>query len=251
MQCPICHLYQDDGHTECARCGLIFEKYRQHRNLIEEQGLSEEEEDNASPREVGFISRLLFSVELQTNPIFFIGRLLVFAMVALLSWKFFRAPMQSNYVGASFMHLINLPFHEAGHVFFRPLGALLSSLGGTLGQLLMPLICFLVFLLKYKNTFGAAVAFWWLGENFLDIAPYINDARDLTLPLLGGNTGRNAPYGFHDWEFILNETGLIRYDHAIAAACYKIGIALMLISLIWGAYLLYKQYRNLDSSSLE
>ena len=149
------------------------------------------------------------------------------------------------------MHLINLPFHEAGHVFFRPLGPLLASLGGTLGQLLMPLICFLVFLLKYKNTFGAAVAFWWFGENFLDIAPYINDARDLTLPLLGGNTGRNAPYGFHDWEFILNETGLIRYDHTVAAACYSIGIALMLIALIWGAYLLHKQYRNLDLSSLE
>ena len=115
----------------------------------------------------------------------------------------------------------------------------------------MPLICFLVFLLKYKNTFGAAVAFWWFGENFLDIAPYINDARDLTLPLLGGNTGRNAPYGFHDWEFILNETGLIRYDHTVAAACYSIGIALMLIALIWSAYLLHKQYRNLDLSSLE
>jgi len=251
MQCPKCRLLQDDGRIECARCGLIFEKYRQHKVFIEERALPEKDEDDASPDESGFIGRLLFFVEARTNPIFFIGRLLVFLIIAIWSWKFFRAPMEGNVVGTSFMHLINLPFHEAGHVFSRPLGALLASLGGTLGQLLMPLICLLVFLLKYKNTFGGAVALWWFGENFLDIAPYINDARNLTLPLLGGNTGRNAPYGFHDWQFILNETGLIRYDHTIAGISYKIGIGLMLISIAWGGYLLYKQYRNLDLHSLE
>jgi hypothetical protein len=37
--------------------------------------------------------------------------------------------------------------------------------------------------------FGAAVAIWWAGENLIDVAPYINDARELKLVLLGGKTG--------------------------------------------------------------
>ena len=124
--------------------------------------------------------------------------------------KFMLAPLETNYVGESFWHLINLPFHEAGHIIFRPFGRFMTSLGGSLAQLLMPLICLTVFLLKTKDTFAASFCLWWFGENFMDLAPYINDARTLTLPLLGGNTGRTSPYGFHDWEFILKESGLIR-----------------------------------------
>jgi len=50
----------------------------------------------------------------------------------------------------------------------------------------------------------------------MDIAPYINDARNQKLLLLGGLTGKEADYGYHDWEFILNEIGLLRFDHFLA-----------------------------------
>jgi hypothetical protein len=65
---------------------------------------------------------------------------------------------------------------------FANFGSFLGSLGGTLGQLLMPAICLWVLLVKTRDTFGAAVALWWFGENFLDIAPYIDDARAGQLP---------------------------------------------------------------------
>ena len=80
----------------------------------------------------------------------------------------------------------------------------------------------------------------------MDLAPYINDARSLTLPLIGGNTGQTCPYGFHDWEFILRESGLIRYDDMLASFSYKLGILLMIISFVWGGYILYKQYEYLS-----
>lgn len=57
-------------------------------------------------------------------------------------------------------------------------------LGGTLGQVLMPVICLVTFLVKTRDPFGAAVALWWTGENLLDVAPYISDARSLDLVLL-------------------------------------------------------------------
>lgn len=122
----------------------------------------------------------------------------------------------------------------------------MTSLGGTLGQLLIPILCLLTFLLKYKNPFGASVALWWLAESMMDIAPYINDARNGQLMLLGGITGREADYGYHDWEFILNEIGLLRYDHTLARIGYDLGVLLMLISFAWAGYLLFKQYRNVD-----
>jgi len=40
----------------------------------------------------------------------------------------------------------------------------------------------------------------------MDFAPYLNNARDLKLILLGGITGRNLD-NYHDWEFILRKNG--------------------------------------------
>ncbi len=64
--------------------------------------------------------------------------------------------------------------------------------------------------------------------------------------LLGGNTGRNAPHRFHDREIILNESGLLRYDHSLAHITYKVGTALMLVTFVWSGYLLLKRYKHID-----
>ncbi|CAK8714724.1 Zincin peptidase [Candidatus Electrothrix laxa] len=171
-----------------------------------------------------------------------IGRIIILAVLVTWGWKLIFVSIASNGAGESFLHLVNTPFHEAGHVFFRPFGSFLTSLGGTLGQLLMPLVCTTVFLLQTRDTFAASVGLWWFGENFLDIAPYIGDARAGVLPLLGGNTGHSSPYGFHDWEFLLTETGLLRYDQPIARLSHGIGSVIMLLAVAWGGYILWKTY---------
>jgi hypothetical protein len=199
-----------------------------------------------APQGMNLFQDLFLFVEDDVNPFYFGGRVLVFVVILIWGWRFILSPMESNSIGNNFLHLVNLPFHEAGHIFLRPLGRFMTSLGGTIGQLAMPAICLVVFLLKARDTFGASVSLWWLGENFMDIAPYINDARAGKLMLLGGNTGRNAPYGFHDWEFILNESGLLRYDHTLAHMAYTVGTILVLASFAWGGYVLFRQYKNLD-----
>ncbi len=241
MKCPKCGHMQDDDRTECARCGLIFERYvkRDYTKIV----------DSADPLEREFfISRRLLHVKPH------ISRLDVYArsavLIALFVWSFWfiLSPLESNYAGRSFMHLVNLPFHEAGHVIFRIFGSsLLTSLGGSLGQLIMPVVCLLVLLLKTKDPFGASVSLWWLGGNFLDLAPYINDARALRLPLLGGNTGASAPYGFHDWNYILSELHLLEHDNAIARLSSAAGTILMLLAFVWGGAVLYRQFRNLET----
>ena len=152
-------------------------------------------------------------------------------------------PLESDDLTGSFMHLINLPFHEAGHLLFSPFGRFMQVLGGTLGQLLIPLICTGALLLQNRDAFGASIGLWWVGQNFVDMAPYINDARALDLVLLGGVTGKDVE-DYHDWENILGTLGWLHHDHRIALTSYNLGRGLMLLAFIWAAYVLYLQFRH-------
>ena len=246
MKCPKCSFEQTNQNTEYISCGIIFEKYLKYQAVRASSKTAAQENDKEHYSMGAWIINALFYVKPDTNPVIFGSRILFFLVMVIWGLKFIFTPMGTNYTGQSIWHLINLPFHEAGHVIFRPLGRFMTSLGGSLGQVLMPLICLSTFLLKTRDTFAASFALWWTGENFMDMAPYINDARSLSMPLLGGNTGRTSPYGFHDWEFILKKSGLIHYDHALANFSYKFGTVIMIISFVWGGYILFKYYQNLN-----
>ncbi|UCF84879.1 MAG: zinc ribbon domain-containing protein [Desulfobacteraceae bacterium] len=246
MICPKCKFEQTDGNKECTKCGIIFEKYRDPGGEEPKPKPAPLEEVIKTVEEESLFKSLFFNVELVINPFYFGGRVLIFLIILVWGWKFAYCPVASNCVLESFLHLVNLPFHEAGHVIFRIFGRYMMTLGGSLGQLLMPLVCLAALILTRKDSYGASVCLWWFGINFIDLAPYINDARAGVLPLLGGNTGRNSPYGFHDWEYILNELGYLRYDHLVAGIAHKVGIVVMVIALLWGGYLLFRQYKNLD-----
>jgi hypothetical protein len=176
-------------------------------------------------------------------------RVLVWLAFATMGLQFLRAPLAPESV-SGFWHMVNLPFHEAGHVIFGFLPRLGVSIMGSGGQLLMPLICCVVMFLTTRDLFGVTICLWWFGQNFLDIAPYIDDARRGTLPLLGGNTGQTAPYGFHDWQFILTELKLLQHDQAIAMASWRTGKVIIALALVWGAAILvytgWQLFRPLD-----
>lgn len=248
MICPKCRFDQPDGRAECLKCGIIFEKYlaAQSRSASVPPAVAALAPEGAPPAAgERWLKALLLGLESTVNPLYFAGR--VFLYVALVSWgwKFIVTPMDTNYVGESFMHLINTPFHEAGHILFSPFGRFLQVLGGSLGQILMPLICAGAFLLKNRDAFGASVGLWWTAQNLMDVAPYINDARALELILLGGVTGKEAE-DYHDWEQILGMLGWLEYDHHLAQASYNLGIVLMLLALAWGGSVLYLQWKRLE-----
>jgi hypothetical protein len=200
-----------------------------------------EKEDAPGPRG---LKSYLFPVEEKINPFFIAGRAVVLVLALIWGFKYAIHSVGSNYAGESFLHNVSLPFHEAGHVLFSPFGDFLAVLGGSLLQLMIPAICVVAFF-KREDMFGASVAVWWLGQNFIDLAPYINDARAQELILLGGVTGQDVP-GFHDWNNILGALGLLRLDHFIGHLSHYFGVLLMIASLIWGGYLLYLQWKNVD-----
>ncbi len=162
----------------------------------------------------------------------------------LLVWgiRFMVAPIQGDYVGRSFMHLINLPFHEAGHIIFSFLGDFMGVVGGTLMQVLIPCLCTVAFL-RRQDVFGASFGVWWTGQSLIDAAAYIYDARAGKLMLLGGVTGQEAPE-YHDWHNILGRLGLLEYDHVLAYLAKGAGVLIMILALLWGGYTLISLYRG-------
>ena len=242
MKCPKCGAEQS-SNTICEICGIVFEKYYKYHPRPGDAPLPIVHRHRKTDDDRR-IAELFLPARQTGDPVALVARAVLLAVLLVWGLQLSMASVASNAAGESFLHLVNLPFHEFGHILFRPFGQFMASLGGTLGQLLMPLICFGTLLISTRDPFGASVALWWLGENFLDIAPYINDARAGQLPLLGGNFGHSAPYGFHDWEYILTESGLLHLDQALARTSYLIGTLIMLAALAWGAILLYRQHRQ-------
>jgi hypothetical protein len=248
MICPKCSHDQDGDLAECQKCGVIFAKFyalREKKKHTGDADLRQQEPTEAWDTGPSLTDFIFYTKE-DINILCWFGRIIIFAAMIWFGLRCVGSPIEDSYAGNSFLHLINLPFHEAGHIFLRPFGALITSLGGSIFQLLVPAICFFVLMMQTRDTFGASVTLWWFGQNFFDMAPYINDARALSLPLVGGNFGHSSPYGFHDWEYILTETGLLKYDHTLATMSVATGTLLFVLSLCWAAYLLYKQFRNLE-----
>jgi len=172
-----------------------------------------------------------------------IGRIALIAVLVILTIRFALSPLGRAAVG-SFLHLPNLVFHEAGHVVFLPFGRFMNVLGGSLLQLVVPVVCATAFLYQHGNRFACAVSVWWAGESLVDLAPYIADARALQLPLIGGRTG--AEVEGHDWEYLLTRLGVMPWDVALGRVAHFTGIVVMIAALAW-AIVLIIQRREIDA----
>jgi hypothetical protein len=174
------------------------------------------------------------------------GRAILWLILAWLALRFATHSIASNYAGSSFLHLVNLVFHEAGHVLFAIFPRFLTVLGGSATQVLVPIVVLVAFW-RRRDFFAASVGLWWAGQNLVDLAPYINDARALQLVLLGGRTG--AEVEGHDWEYLLQAVGLMTWDHRLARLAHGVGVLVMLGALAWGAREIHRSWR--DSVSMD
>lgn len=166
------------------------------------------------------------------------ARAVLLFLLALWTLGFLRHGMDANHLMRSFLHLVHLPFHEAGHVLLMPFGRFLSVLGGSLLQVAIPLLCGGVFLVRSRDPFAASVTLWWAGQSLMDLAPYIADARALRLPLLGGRTG--AEVEGHDWEYLLGALGLLNHELTLGRLSFALGALTMLAALAWGGVFVWR-----------
>lgn len=135
----------------------------------------------------------------------------------------------------SLLSQLNLGIHEFGHLIFLFFGQFLHILGGTLFQLFVPIFAVWSFY-RQKDFFAIAFAFGWLSTNLFDVARYIADARALSLPLV-------TPFGdtaIHDWNYLLEKTGLLSQDLLLAGIVKFFAVILMLVCLSYGSWILWQ-----------
>jgi hypothetical protein len=170
------------------------------------------------------------------------ARIALITGLAYWTWQFARTPLSADAMD-SFLHLPDLVFHEAGHLIFSPLGQFMSVLGGSLMQVLIPVVAAVAFLRRDEpELFGASICVWWAGQNLVDLAPYIADARALQLVLLGGRTG--AEVEGHDWEYILTRLRMTHLDVTLGRITHAAGILVMVVSLVFGGRLAMRTLRR-------
>lgn len=138
------------------------------------------------------------------------------------------APMQG-----SFLDIVDLPIHETGHLLFRPFGELMMIAGGTLLQLIFPVVFVGYFVWHYKY-FSAAIVLFWVGQSLLNVFVYAADAQVMQLVLISGSTGSEG--SFHDWNFMLTRLGLLDSTKIIAGLIRAVGTLTIIAASILSIY---------------
>lgn len=128
-----------------------------------------------------------------------------------------------------FVDNVNLVIHEAGHVVFSLFGYFITIAGGTLLQLIVPLL-FIGYFFWKDQKYSASVLLFWLALNLFNISVYAGDALKMQLPLLTGNSED------HDWNQMLFTLGQLKHVTAISRTIFILGIITLIVAFAWGVY---------------
>ena len=222
---------QSAERYRCHACGTVFASETGRRP------------SPGTPRPEGRFAERFLSVPEPAALRHLIGYGVMFILLLYFGLSYIAAPIPRSQVPPTLVHrliqLVDLVFHEAGHVLFMILSDLLHTLGGSFMQVAVPMVCALAFIGPYRDPLGAAFATWWTGQSLIDLAPYIDDARAQRMILLGGITGQDAP-GAHDWNVILADFGLLEYDHTLAQWAHLGGSLLIATAILWSGTLLVR-----------
>jgi hypothetical protein len=244
--CPKCNytrkvIDQQINADICPACGIAYQKWRERQRASMEPVTEPLLAQDITVTQRQSIFEFITWVPDNIDPASFWPRVITLLGFTVWGYYFISAGMDWEKIGGSFLHNANLAFHEFGHIFFSPLGRFMTILGGSLFQILLPLGLMLVFILQQRDNFAASIMLWWCGQNFIDVAPYIDDAQYRSLPLVGGG-GEES----HDWGNLLTMMNLLDKTHSIAQVIFSIGAIIIAIALVWAAYLLYLQKNKLN-----
>jgi hypothetical protein len=135
-----------------------------------------------------------------------------------------------------FTHIFILYIHEAGHFFFRMFGETMYILGGSIMQVLVPFVWFLV--AKREASALAPVALFFTGESTVDVSVYIRDAETRILPLLGGSHSK------HDWATFLGQMDMLDWGVPLGNVFFISGLIISLGAIAWGVSLSYRMFQQ-------
>jgi len=154
---------------------------------------------------------------------------LVFAVVLSIYFLWIAwDPMQG-----SFLDNVDLPIHETGHLIA----------GGSLFQVIFPAV-FVGYFIWQKKFYSAAIVTLWVGQSILNVWVYASDAVVMQLVLTSGFTGTEG--SFHDWNYLLTETGLIYSTKTIAGIIRFAGTLTIIGASLAAIYFSFVQPEHSD-----
>jgi hypothetical protein len=121
--------------------------------------------------------------------------------------------------GVPLLGLVDLGFHELGHLLTYPFPDVITAMMGSIVQVAVPLGIALYFLLLRREPLGGGLCLGWAATSAQSVSVYIADAPRESLPLLGE--------GIHDWSFVLGRFHALDHAAAIAASVKAFGLALL------------------------
>jgi hypothetical protein len=252
-RCPKCgHAplpARQESPAACPACGVIFAKWSDGAPATSIPGRASG--TSAAPpgdAPAGAVAALLFHVPAAVDKTYWLARLATFLLFsAWTAWIFAGIDIRAGEIGSHFLWAVLTPFHEAGHyLIFRWFGTFIMTLGGTLGQHLMPLALAGALLWKRRDPFGAALFTWLLGFSVVMMAAYMYDAFDPRMMLLDGRTGADSDG--HDWQNIFGDMGLLRRARGIGVFFGIAGRGIMLAGLAWAGWMVWLQRQRLSDN---
>lgn len=131
---------------------------------------------------------------------------------------------------------INLFIHEGGHGVFKIFGQFIYFLGGSLMQVILPVTAIVV-LLRTSGPRTLLATLFWLGQNLIDVAIYIDDAPKQQLTLI-------SRYAMHDWRWLCGYMGNLDSAGDIASVVSFLGTLSLLGAIGFGAYFIVIDVRD-------
>ena len=154
---------------------------------------------------------------------------LIFAiLISLYFLSIAYAPMNG-----SFLDMVDLPIHETGHLLFKIFGEFMMIAGGSLFQVIVPLI-FVGYFVWQRSYYSAAIVSLWVGQSVLNVWIYASDAVLMQLMLTSGMTGSEG--GFHDWNYMLDHFGMLGSTKGVASIIRFVGTSVIVIAASWSVY---------------
>lgn len=136
-------------------------------------------------------------------------------------------------MAGSFLDMVDLPVHEAGHLLFRIFGEFMMIAGGSLFQVIVPAI-FVGYFVWHFKYYSAAIVLFWLGQSIINVYIYAADAQVMQLVLISGLTGSEG--SFHDWNYMLSSLGLLGSTKTVAGIIRVIGSVTIITAVVLSIY---------------
>jgi hypothetical protein len=166
-----------------------------------------------------------------------VGRAIALLVMVVLGWKLAARGLTIESSGIlSFIRLVDLIFHEAGHIIFGFFGSFIAALGGSLNQVLIPALCAFHFF-RQKQIASASAAVFWTGENIIGVAIYVADGRDMKLPLLAEGLT-------HDWNYLLSELSLRNAAEPLGRLVFVAGVLTLVAAMALLAWDLMRVWKT-------